>query len=104
MNFRWLPAALCLSLLPASLLAQDAHSLGIGDTATAAPMGIFGVVWNPAFMGVPDTGPSGWTIASGYSAVDTTNSGLAIVRYNPDDARSSSQDPIQRYQQYQGLF
>jgi hypothetical protein len=84
------------------LLAQEAHSLGIGGAATAAPMGIFGIVWNPSQLAVPDT--SSWTVSSGFSAFDTSNSGVAIAHFNPEQALGASQDPIQRYQQYEGLF
>lgn len=93
----------CLSF-PASLWSQDAHSLGIGGTTAAAPMGIFGVYWNPSMLGVPDGSRSGWSVASGFSAFDTSNAGIPVIHFNPDDARQSSQDPIHRYQQYLGLF
>lgn len=97
---RWL-AFLAFLLLPTSLLAQDAHSLGIGQAATAAPMGIFGVYWNPAVEALPDS--SQWTLASGFSAFDTSNAGSPILRFNSLNAAQSTQDPIQRFQQYQGL-
>jgi hypothetical protein len=93
---------LLLLLLPARLLAQDAHSMAIGGAATAAPMGIFSMIWNPSQLALPDT--SSWTVASGYSAFDTSNSGVAIFHFTPQDALGASQDPIQRFQQYQGLF
>lgn len=101
MNWRRL-LPLLLLLLPVRLLAQDAHSLSIGDAATAAPMGIFSMVWNPSQLAEADI--SAWTLASGFSAFDTSNSDLAIAHFNPEDALGLSQDPIQRYQQYQGIF
>jgi hypothetical protein len=93
----------CLSF-PVSLWAQDGHSLGIGGTTAAAPMGIFGVYWNPSMIAVPDGSRSGWSVASGFSAFDTNNAGQPVIHFNPDDALQSSQDPIKRYQQYLGLF
>ncbi len=99
---RWRLLPLFFLFLPMRLLAQDAHSLAIGGAATAAPMGIFSMVWNPSQIAVPDT--TAWTVASGFSAFDTSNSGVPIVHFNPEDALGASQDPIQRYQQYQGIF
>ena len=91
-----------LLMLPVRLLAQDAHSLAIGGAASAAPMGIFGMVWNPSELALPDV--SGWTVASGFSAFDTSNTGVGIVHFTPEDALGLSTDPIQRFQQYQGIF
>lgn len=95
---------LALFSIPMALRAQDAHSLGIGGAATAAPMGIFGIYWNPSLLAIPDGSKSGWSLASGFSAFDTSNSGLPIVHFNPDQALQSTQDPIQRAQEYLGLF
>ena len=95
---------LALFSIPLALRAQDAHSLGIGGTATASPLGIFGIYWNPSLLAVPDGSKSGWSLASGFSAFDTSNSGLPIVHFDPDQARQSSQDPIQRSQESLGLF
>src|ERR1019366_2284604 len=102
MNRRWLLATLLLTL-PTPLLAQDAHSLGIGFAATAAPMDYFGVYWNPACLAIPGAGPS-WTVATGGSFFDTSNSGSPILRYNTDNAIQSGIDPVNRYQQYLGTF
>jgi hypothetical protein len=93
---------LLLLLLPARLLAQDAHNLAIGGASVAAPMGIFGMVWNPSQIALPDV--SAWTVASGFSAFDTSNTGLPIVHFTPEQALGNSEDPIQRFQQYQGIF
>jgi hypothetical protein len=99
---RWLLATLLL-VLPTPLLAQDAHSLGIGFAATAAPMDYFGIYWNPACLAVPGPGPT-WTIATGGSFFDTSNSGTPILRFNNDNAIQSGVDPVNRYQQYLGTF
>ncbi|HJT23486.1 MAG TPA: hypothetical protein VJ873_02865, partial [bacterium] len=101
---RRLLATLAFMSLTVSLRAQDAHSMAIGGAATAAPMGLFGIYWNPAILAVPDSAPSGWDVGSGFSAFDTSNSGKPIVHFQPSDALGSSQDPIQRFQQYLGLF
>ncbi len=101
---RRLWAILALFFLAAPLRAQDAHSMGIGGAATAAPMGIFGIYWNPSILAMPSGSPSGWTFASGFSAFDTSNSGQPIIHFQPSNALQSTQDPIQRYQQYLGLF
>ncbi len=93
---------LLLLFLPTRLLAQDAHSLAIGGAAAAAPMGIFAMVWNPAQIALPDVSP--WTVASGFSAFDTSNTGLPIVHFTPEQALEGSEDPVQRYQEYQGIF
>lgn len=97
-------AILAFLSLAIPLQAQDAHSMGIGGAATAAPMGLFGVYWNPSQLAVPDGSPSGWSVGSGFSVFDTSNSGQPIIHFQPSDSLQSSQDPIQRYQQYLGLF
>ncbi|SRR5579871_3424083 len=101
---RYLLATLALMFLVLPLRAQDAHSMGIGGAATAAPMGLFSIYWNPADLAFPDGSPSGWSVGSGFSAFDTSNSGKPIVHFQPGDALGSGQDPVQRYQQYLGLF
>lgn len=93
-----------LFFLAVPLRAQDAHSMAIGGAAAAAPMGIFGIYWNPSILGAPNGSPTGWAIASGFSAFDTSNSGQPIVHFQPSDGLQSTQDPIHRYQQYLGLF
>ena len=100
---RRLSFATLLLVLPTPLLAQDAHSLGIGFAATAARMDYFGVYWNPACLAIPGSGPS-WTVATGGSFFDTSNSGSPILRYNTDNAIQSGIDPVNRYQQYLGTF
>jgi hypothetical protein len=104
MFYRRLCAIFALFLLTLPLQAQEAHSMAIGGAATAAPMGIFGIYWNPSMLGVPDGSPSGWSIGSGFSAFDTSNSGQPILHFQPSDGLQSTQDPIQRYQQYLGIF
>ena len=101
---RRLLATLAFLSLAVPLRAQDAHSQAIGGAATAAPMGLFGIYWNPAFLAVPDGAPSGWSVGSGFSAFDTNNAGKAIIHFQPGDALGTGQDPVQRYQQYLGLF
>jgi len=102
MNRGWLLATLLL-VLPTPLLAQDAHSLGIGYAATAAPMEFFGIYWNPALLALPSAGPA-WTVATGGSFFDTSNSNSPILRLTSDNAIQSGIDPINRYQQYLGTF
>jgi len=101
---RRLLAILAFSLVAIPLHAQDAHSMAIGGAATAAPMGLFGIYWNPSILAEPDGSPSGWSVGSGFSAFDTSNSGKPIIHFQPGDALGTGQDPIQRYQQYLGLF
>ncbi len=98
----WVVLALLSPAFP--LHAQDAQSMGIGGAATAAPMGIFGLYWNPSQLALPTGSASGWSVASGFSAFDTSNTGLPILHFQPSDALQSSQDPVERYQQYLGLF
>ncbi len=98
----WVILALLSPALP--LHAQDARSMGVGGAATAAPMGIFGLYWNPSQLALPSGSASGWSVASGFSAFDTSNTGLPILHFQPSDALQSSQDPVERYQQYLGLF
>ncbi len=97
--FLFLAASL---LLPVSSWAQDARGMAIGNAATAAPMGIFGLYWNPALEALPDGGT--WGIASGFSAFDTSNAGSPILRFDQSSASQSSTDPIQRSYQYSGIF
>jgi hypothetical protein len=106
MNHRRLMAILGFLLLPFPLLAQEAQSMGLGGAGTAAPMEVFGLYWNPALLSLPynTKPPTPWTIASGASFYDTSNSGKAILRFNPDEAMASSQDPIHRLQQLSGIF
>ena len=104
MNQRRLWGILGFLLLPSSLLAQDAHSLAIGGAATAAPMEVFGLYWNPAQLAMPLTSQTpvpNITIGSGASAFDTSNTSTPILRFDPN---SSSPDPVKRYQQYLGIF
>jgi hypothetical protein len=95
-----------LLMAPGPLTAQDAHSLGIGMAATAAPMEVFGLYWNPAQLAMPMGGnpPPTWTIGSGYSMFDTSNADSPIMQFSPENARKSSRDPIDRYQQQTGIF
>src|SRR5690349_17732543 len=101
MNRRWFLATLLLAL-PSAVRAQDAHSLGIGFAASAAPMEFFGIYWNPAALAFPTTGA--WTIATGGSFFDTSNTGQPILRYTSDNAIQSGQDPVNRYQKTMGTF
>ncbi len=99
---QWLSAALFLSLA-VPLQAQEAHSFGIAGAATAAPMEIYGFYWNPALLAVPG-GNNLWSVAAGGSFFDTSNTGSPILRFTPENAALSAQDPVQRYQQYLGSF
>ena len=102
-NRGWLFAAPLL-FLPVPLFAQEAHSMAIGGAATSAPMEIYGFFWNPAILAVPGTANTTWAVATGGSFFDTSNTGSAIFRFNPDNAAQSAQDPVNRYQQYLGTF
>lgn len=103
MNKRHLWLVLILISLPAAVRAQDARGMAIGYAATAAPLGIFGLYWNPALEAVPAGGGS-WTVGSGFSAFDTNNTNTAILRFSPSNALQSGQDPVERYQDYLGIF
>ena len=95
---------LALASLSAQVIqAQDAHSMAIGGAATSAPMDVFGVVWNPALISLPGA-PGPWTIGTGFSAFDTSNTNTPILRLTQDSALQSGTDPINRYQDYEGLF
>lgn len=100
---RWLLAAPLL-LLPLPLLAQDAHSFAIGGAATAAPMEIYGFYWNPALLALPGAAGATWAVAAGGSFFDTSNTGSPILRFTPENAAQSPQDPVIRFQQYLGTF
>jgi hypothetical protein len=91
-------------LMARPLIAQDAQSQAIGGAATSAPMGIYGIYWNPSLLAIPDSATDAWTAASGFSAFDTSNAGSPILQFSPANAMQSSQSTIQRYQQYLGLF
>jgi hypothetical protein len=103
MNKRNLLLLVTLLLLPLPAHAQDARAMAVGYAATAAPLGIFGVYWNPALEAVPQ-GNSVWNVAAGFSAFDTSNTGTPILRFSPSNAMQSGQDPVLRYQDYSGLF
>jgi len=103
MNKRLLWLFLVLIFFPSALRAQDARGMAIGYAVSAAPLGIFGLYWNPALEAVPDGGGS-WDIASGFSAFDTSNTNSAILRFSPANSIQSGQDPVQRLQEYSGLF
>lgn len=69
-------------------------------------MDIFGFYWNPALLGPPSGGSNstGWAIASGFSAFDTTNIGSPVLQYNSQNALQSGQEPVRRFQQVLGTF
>lgn len=75
--------------------------MGIGNAATAAPMGIFGLFWNPALEAVQD---GTWCVASGFSALDTSNIASPILQYSEANAAQSQADPIHRVYHYSGVF
>lgn len=94
---------LILILFPSAVMAQDARGMAIGYATSAAPLGIFGLYWNPALEAVPQ-GSGSWNIGTGFSAFDTSNINSSILRFSPSNAMQSGQDPVQRYQDYSGLF
>jgi hypothetical protein len=104
MNLRRLWAILALCSLPAVLSAQDARSFALGGSATALPMDIFGLYLNPADLAWPSATKSGWTVASGFSAFDSSNTDGPILQFNNQNAMASTQDPIIQAQQYLGIF
>jgi hypothetical protein len=103
MNKHRLLIFLAFILFPATLRAQDARGMAIGYATSAAPLGIFGLYWNPALEAVPQ-GSGSWNIGTGFSAFDTSNINSSILRFSPTNAMQSGQDPVQRYQDYSGLF
>ena len=103
MNKHRLLLFLALILFPTALGAQDARGMAIGYATSAAPLGIFGLYWNPALEAAPQGGGS-WNIGTGFSAFDTSNINSSILRFSPLNAMQSGQDPVQRYQDYSGLF
>jgi hypothetical protein len=103
MNKHRLLLFLTFILFPTALRAQDARGMAIGYATSAAPLGIFGLYWNPALEAVPQGGGS-WNIGTGFSAFDTSNINSSILRFSPSNAMQSGQDPVQRYQDYSGLF
>jgi hypothetical protein len=105
MKLRRIAVTLWLLTAPGALLAQEAHSFGIGMAATAAPMDVFGLYWNPAQLALPaGNPPPAWTIGSGFSVFDTSNANSPIMQFNQENARKSSRDPIDRLQQQTGIF
>ncbi len=80
--------------------------MAIGGAATAAPMGAFGLYWNPALLAIPEVGTNlgTWTVASGFSAFDTSNTNTPILKLTDDIALQSGANPFKRLQQYEGLF
>ena len=77
--------------------------MGIGGATASAPMDVFGIVWNPALIALPGSSTA-WTLGSGFSAFDTSNSNSPILRFTPSSALQSGVDPVNRYQDYEGLF
>ncbi len=106
MKQSWKQALIVLLLMAKTASAQDAHSMAIGGATSAAPMGAFGLYWNPALLSLPDsaTNPHVWTVASGYSAFDTSNTSTPILKLTDDTALQSGANPFKRLQQYTGLF
>lgn len=104
MKHLWLVALLLPFLLISSLQAQDGRSFAIGGAATAAPMDLFSFYWNPACLAMPNGSPSGWTVGSGFSILDSSNAGSPILQFTPSNAQSSSSDPVNRQQQIFGTF
>ena len=78
--------------------------MAIGGATTSAPDGCFrhGLesLPNRPTEAIPLPGP--WP--PGYSAFDTSNSNTPILRLNQDEAIQSAVDPVNRYQDYTGLF
>src|SRR5581483_565646 len=96
-------AALLSLSLPLRAVAQEAHSQAIGGAASAAPLGIFSLVWNPSMLTMPDSTDSLWSIGSGFTAYDSSNTGVPILHYVPENGLGAG-DPVLRSQDYQGIF
>ena len=94
---------LAIILFPAAVRAQDARGMAVGYATSAAPLGIFGLYCNPALEAVPQ-GSGSWNIGTGFSAFDTSNINSSILRFSPSNAMQSGKDPVQRLQDYSGLF
>ncbi len=90
-------------MTPSLSPAQDARSFAIGGAAVGGSNGPFSVYWNPAGLALP--GPAGvaWSVSTGYSAFNTSNSNSPILRFNSQAALASSQDPISQSLQDLGL-
>jgi len=103
---RWTGILLTLLCAPSLSFAQDARSFAVGGASAASPNGVFGMEWNPALLALPlgETTPASWSIGSGYSIFDTSNSNSPILRFNSQAAMQSTADPVLRYQQIQGIF
>jgi len=80
--------------------------MGMGYATVAVPMGLYGIVWNPSFIGMPapDGRPEAWTIGGGFSAFDVDNTGTPILQYNEKEALDSGKSPARRSLDNQGVF
>jgi hypothetical protein len=66
-------------------------------------MDLFGIYWNPALIALPGVNAN-WTISTGGTFFDTSNSDSPILRFNQQNASQVAQDPVDRFQQYLGTF
>jgi len=79
--------------------------MGMGFAMTAVPMGIYGIIWNPASLGMPapDGRPEAWTAGAGFSAFDADNTGTPVLQYDEKEALDSGKSPARRGLDNQGL-
>jgi hypothetical protein len=98
-------AFLALLWFPLPLTAQDARSMGMGFATVAVPMGLYGIVWNPSFLGMPapDGRAEAWTVGAGFSALDANNTGTPILQYDDKEALDSDKSPARRGLDNQGV-
>jgi hypothetical protein len=104
MNWKQWTGILLLSMTPSLSLAQDARSFAIGGAAVSGSNGPFSIFWNPAGLSIPGGNTIAWSVSSGYSAFNTSNSNSPILRFNSQAALGSSQDPISQSLQDLGLI
>jgi hypothetical protein len=103
MNWKQWTGILLLSTTPSLLLAQDARSFAIGGAAVGGSNGPFSIYWNPAGLSTPGGNTTGWSVSSGFSAFNTSNSNSPILRFNSQAALASGQDPTAQSLQDLGL-
>ena len=103
MNWKQWTGLLLFLTTPSLSLAQDARSFAIGGAAVGGSNGPFSVYWNPAGLALPGAPGAGWSLSTGYSAFNTSNSNSPILRFNSQAALGSSQDPISQSLQDLGM-
>ncbi|HVM31858.1 MAG TPA: hypothetical protein VMU88_01895 [bacterium] len=103
MNWKQWTGIFLLSTMPSLALAQDARSFAIGGAAVGGFNGPFSIYWNPAGLTPMTSGTSPWSFSTGYSALNSSNSGSPILRFNSSAALASGQDPVSQRLEDLGL-